>query len=137
MESQCFLSFSNPLGWTRITAVILPENSPESILKLGTELGTNWEQNRQDTMENRTWLVSDASDGPSVDWHIHEFQLAKVRWRALNISRVTEAKWVDAPDLSHVEAVGFTDLMPGGLSDASSRLDWIEVYGRAVSRSQK
>jgi hypothetical protein len=28
-----------------------------------------------------------------------------------------------------VEEVGFTDLMPGGISAACSRLDWIEVYG--------
>jgi hypothetical protein len=81
------------------------------------------------------WLVSDASDGPSEDWRIREFELAKVRWRTLDISRVAEGKWAAAPDLGRVEAVGFTDLMPGGLSDACSRLDWIEVYGSAVERA--
>jgi hypothetical protein len=35
-------------------------------------------------------------------------------------------------DLSRVDEIGFTDLMPGGGSDACSRLDWIEVYGKPV-----
>jgi hypothetical protein len=83
------------------------------------------------------WLVSDASDGPSEDWRIREFELAKVRWRTLDISRVAEGKWATSPDLGRVEAVGFTDLMPGGLSDASSRLDWIEVYAQPVERATK
>ncbi|NWG13604.1 MAG: hypothetical protein HXY20_08730 [Acidobacteria bacterium] len=81
-----------------------------------------------------TWLVSDASEGPSEEWRVREFELGKIRWRVLDISRVTEGKWAASPDLGRVEAVGFTDLMPGGLSDACSRLDWIEVYGRAVAR---
>jgi len=33
-----------------------------------------------------------------------------------------------------VDEIGFTDLMAGGGSPASSRVDWIEVYGRPVSR---
>jgi hypothetical protein len=43
---------------------------------------------------------------------------------------------VDSPDLSKVDEIGFTDLMagsghgPGG----SSRVDWIEVYGKPVKR---
>jgi hypothetical protein len=80
------------------------------------------------------WLVSDAADGPSTDWRVREFNLADVRWRALDIDTVTEKKWVSNPDLSRVDEIGFTDLMPGGLSDACSRLDWIEVDGRPVPR---
>lgn len=83
------------------------------------------------------WLVSDASDGPSEEWRIREFDLAKIRWRMLDISRVAEGKWASSPDLGRVEAVGFTDLMPGGLSDACSRLDWIEVHGRSMERAAK
>lgn len=82
------------------------------------------------------WLAGDASDGASEEWHVREFDLSKVRWRTLDISRVTEGKWADAPDLSRVEAVGFSDLMPGGFSDACSRLDWIEVYGKPVPRTR-
>jgi len=33
-----------------------------------------------------------------------------------------------------VDEIGFTDLMSGGKSAACSRVDWIEVYGRAVRR---
>ena len=80
------------------------------------------------------WLVSDQADGPSEDWRVHEFSLPEIRWRSLDIEQVVEGKWVEAPDLSRVAAVGFTDLMPGGRSAACSRLDWIEVWGSPSSR---
>ena len=38
------------------------------------------------------------------------------------------------PDLSRVDEIGFTDLMVGGQSEACSRLDWVEVYGKPVDR---
>lgn len=80
------------------------------------------------------WLVSDTADGESVDWHEIEFPLAGIRWRRLDIKTIVEGAWVDKPDLSRVDEIGFTDLMTGGNSIACSRLDWIEVYGRPVSR---
>ena len=76
-----------------------------------------------------TWLVSDASDGPSKDWRIREFNIDDIRWRSLDIDRVVEGNWVENPDLSQVEEIGWTDLMTGGNSAACSRVDWIEVYG--------
>ena len=78
------------------------------------------------------WLVSDAADGFSEDWRVREVELATVRWRLLNIETVVEGDWVEDADLSRVLEVGFTDLMPGGRSPASSRVDWIEVYGTPV-----
>ncbi|MBM3740790.1 MAG: hypothetical protein FJW39_34015 [Acidobacteria bacterium] len=78
------------------------------------------------------WLVGDLADGASRDWRVTEFNIADIRWRALNMERVAEAAWVENPDLSRVREIGFTDLMPGGGSVACSRLDWIEVYGRRV-----
>jgi hypothetical protein len=80
------------------------------------------------------WIVGDVFDGPSLDWRVREFNLADIRWRALDIEKVIERGWVENPDLSRVEEIGFTDLMAGGGTPASSRLDWIEVYGRSVKR---
>jgi hypothetical protein len=86
-----------------------------------------------------TWLAGDHTDGYSSDWLESEILLADVRWRRLDIEKFVEArdgKWVDHPDLSMVDEIGFSDLMlgsghgPGG----SSRVDWIEVYGKPVSR---
>lgn len=59
--------------------------------------------------------------------------MADLRWRRLDIGTVTEGNWVDRPDLSRVREIGFTDLMAGGGSAASSRLDWIEVYAVKVA----
>ena len=75
------------------------------------------------------WLVSDAADGPSDEWLVREVDLASVRWRALDMDKVVEGAWVDDVDLQRVFEIGFTDLMPGGRSPASSRVDWIEVHG--------
>lgn len=76
-----------------------------------------------------TWLVSDLYDGASKDWRVREFNIQDIKWHRLDINRVVETGRVSNPDLSNVEEVGFTDLMPGGKSNSCSRLDWIEVYG--------
>jgi hypothetical protein len=81
------------------------------------------------------WLVSDHAEGATVDWHETEFSIADVRWRRLNIQTIVEGAWVEKPDLSRVEEIGWTDLMAGGGSPASSRVDWIEVYGKPVKRN--
>lgn len=100
-----------------------------------------------------TWLVGDHTDGYTADWHESEISLADVHWRALDVNKVVEAPsaklgktafrgldfsgWFDNPDLSKVDAVGFTDLMPGSGhgGGGSSRVQWIEVYGKPVPRS--
>jgi hypothetical protein len=76
-----------------------------------------------------TWLVSEQSDPASLDWRIREYNIMDLNWYSLDIETVTEQQRVADPDLSRVEEIGFTDLMPGGKSAACSRLDWIEVYG--------
>jgi hypothetical protein len=86
-----------------------------------------------------TGLVGDHAVGIASDWHVNEVSLADVPWRKLNIQKVIEAvegKWVEHPDLSKEDEIGFTDLIagsghgPGGWSDAGR----IEVYGKAVKR---
>ena len=81
-----------------------------------------------------TWLVGTQGDCISRDWRVTEFNVMDINWYTLNIKSVAEMKPVKEPDLSRVDEIGFTDLMPGGASDACSRLDWIEVYGKPVSR---
>ena len=86
-----------------------------------------------------TWLVGDHATAYSTDWVESEIQLVDVRWRNLNIEKVIEGrgadKWFENPNLSRVEEIGFTDLMPGGGHGApGSRIDWIEVYGKPVPR---
>ncbi|PYV17834.1 MAG: hypothetical protein DMG07_05030 [Acidobacteria bacterium] len=63
--------------------------------------------------------------------------LGRVRWRRLDIEKVVEGPWVENPDLGRVEAIGFTDLMSGGGTPASSRLDWIEVWGKLTPRAPR
>ncbi len=81
-----------------------------------------------------TWLVSDQSDPASNDWREREFNISDLRWRRLDIEKVIEGNWVEKPDLSRVDEVGWTDLMVGGGTPACTRIDWIEVWGRPVKR---
>lgn len=84
-----------------------------------------------------TWLVGDHADGSPLDWHDSDFSFAEVRWLKLDSTKlVTRGNWVEKPDLSKVDEVGFVDLLPGsghgpgGWSDVA----WIEVYGKSVKR---
>ncbi len=84
-----------------------------------------------------TWLVGDHGDGSTLDWHSDEFSLGDVKWRKLNIAKVvTTGDWVANPDLTKVDEVGFTDLMPGSGHGAGgwSDVGKIEVYGKPVKR---
>ena len=45
-----------------------------------------------------------------------------------------EGAAVERPDLSRVDEIGWSTLMTGGGTPACSRVDWIEIYGRAVPR---
>jgi len=87
-----------------------------------------------------TFLVGDHAESYSADWNVTEFALADVRWRGLDIGRgvveTIDGQWKKDPDLSRVDEIGFTDLMrgSGGGPGGGTRVDWIEVYGRAVPR---
>ena len=85
-------------------------------------------------LANGMWLVIEQADGSSSDWKESEFAIQDARWRQLDIRAVVEGAWVEHPDLSRVDEIGWTDLMTGGGTPASSRVDWIEVYGRHVTR---
>ena len=90
-----------------------------------------------------TWLVGDYEQGPSTDWIEAEFSFIDVRWRLFNPEKVVTtggADWVARPDLSKVDEIGFSDLMPGNAADGghgtagTSRVDWIEIHGSPVKR---
>jgi len=87
-------------------------------------------------LANGDWLVADGHDDASADWRERDFVIADLTWRRLDIEKVVEGRVVRSPDLSRVVEIGFTDLMTGGGSDACSRLDWIEVWGRPVERTK-
>ena len=85
-------------------------------------------------LEDGQWLVADQADGASDEWRVQEFAIADLTWRTLDPKKIAEGKPVSRPSLTRITAVGFTDLMPGGGTPASSRLDWIEIYGLVVAR---
>jgi hypothetical protein len=84
-----------------------------------------------------TMLVGDHADGVVGDWLQSEFLVSDVRWMRLDPEKVvTKGMIVAKPDLSKVDEIGFTDLLPGsghgqgGWADVAA----IEVYGKPVKR---
>ena len=90
-------------------------------------------------LANGTWLVGTRRPVSRMTGSSQNFFSGDVRWRTLDIEQVVEgreARWMDNPDLSRVEEIGFTDLMRGAGhgSGGGSRVDWIQVTGKPVPR---
>jgi hypothetical protein len=84
-----------------------------------------------------TMLIGDKFEGSPVDWLESDLAVSEMRWRRLDPDRiVTVGDWVNSPNLTKVDEIGFADLMPGsghgqgGWSDVA----WIEVYAKSVKR---
>jgi hypothetical protein len=90
-------------------------------------------------------IVSDQSVGASSDWQVSELIIRDLRWRMVDLETMNDAspargagQWLPPPDLSRVAEIGFTDLQAGsghGTMGGSSRVKWIEVYGKRLPRS--
>ena len=84
-----------------------------------------------------TWLVGDRPSGLQADFNESELTPTDLRWLKLDQQRVvTVGTWVEKPDLTKVDAVGFADLMPGSGHGAGGYINVgrIEVYGSPVKR---
>jgi len=84
-----------------------------------------------------TMLIGDLAEGSTVDWLESDLAVSEMRWRKLDPERiVTTGDWVNAPNLSKIDEIGFADLMPssghgqGGWSDVGK----IEIYAKPVKR---
>ncbi len=89
-----------------------------------------------------TWLVGNYGEGASSSnstlFLESEFAVANVRWLSLDITRVVTRgqSFVEKPDLSRVDEIGFADLLPGSGHGWGGFVNVarIEVYGRPVKR---
>jgi len=84
-----------------------------------------------------TWLVGDRPSGLQADFNASELTPSDLRWLKLDIARVvTVGTWIEHPDLTKVDAIGFADLMPGSGHGAGGYINVgrIEVYGTPVTR---
>jgi hypothetical protein len=89
-----------------------------------------------------TWLVGDYTEGGhstnSTLFLESEFAIANVRWLTLDIARVVTRgqSYVDEPDLSKVDEIGFADLLPGSGHGWGGfvNVGRFEVFGRPVRR---
>jgi hypothetical protein len=91
-------------------------------------------------------LVGDHADASTTLFNPIEFTIADVRWVKLDPEKVVTrgtygplgqaASWVENPDLTKVDEVGFVDLMPGSGHGSGGwvNVGTIEVWGRPVHR---
>ena len=100
-----------------------------------------------------TLLVGDQAQGSTADWQQSEVSFSEVRWLALDATRgVTLGRWVEHPDLSKVDEVGYFDVIPGsGVHVEGVAVEkipnppvggWVaiatfELWGKAVGREGK
>jgi hypothetical protein len=98
-----------------------------------------------------TMLVGNHADEAVPMLTVREFGLSDVRWIRLDPMRVVTVNggrgagpanpnneiWVNNPDLSKVEEVGFADLMPGSGHGTGGyiHLGTIEIFGKAIPRA--
>lgn len=97
------------------------------------------------------YFVSEEGSPESTAWMEREYVLSDLHWRRLlmtdkptNASNKREPRpgltpiiptSIATPDLTKVEEIGFTDLMPGGWIPATTRVKSWAVYGKRVSRA--
>ena len=84
-----------------------------------------------------TWLVGDRASGEQTDFNQSDIPLGDVRWLKLDIARVVAVGvWIEHPDLSKVDEIGFADLMPGSGHGPGGYINVgrIEVFGKPVKR---
>ena len=96
------------------------------------------------------YFVSEEGAGESTAWIETDYILSNLHWRTLLMTdtpsnasnrRAPNPKRIPivatstaAPDLSSVDEVGFSDLMPGGWIPSTSRVNAFWLYGKSVPR---
>jgi hypothetical protein len=61
-----------------------------------------------------TLLIGDQAEGSVADYHEYTISFSECRWLRLDPVRgVTLGAWVQNPDLSKVDEVGYFDVIPG------------------------
>ena len=93
-----------------------------------------------------TMLVADHGESSTTTFNLSEVSFFGLRWVKLDPERVVTtgvygpvgdaASWIEHPDLSKVDEVGFADLMPGTGHGSGGWVNVanIEVYGKPVKR---
>ena len=97
-------------------------------------------------------LIGDQAEGSVADYHQYTISFSEVRWLRLDPVRgVTLGTWVENPDLSRVDEVGYFDVIPGSGAHTAEGLPvekqppppvggWIavtkfELWGAPVTRT--
>jgi hypothetical protein len=84
-----------------------------------------------------SWLVGSSTSINLADFDESEVSISDVRWLKLDVNRVvTVGRWVENPDLSKVDEIGYADLMPGSGHGFGGYVNVarFQVFGSPVKR---
>jgi hypothetical protein len=89
-------------------------------------------------LANGDWYMADrGTSALTKDWVTEEIPLTEARWIKLDVANaVTKGNFVEKIDLSKVDEIGFTDLIPASGHGPGGwfLLGEVDVYGKAVPR---
>jgi len=95
------------------------------------------------------YYVTEEGSGESSAWMNRDYILSDMHWRSLMMEdtpsgggnrkpepdrQVIVAAGVATSDLSKIDEIGFTDLLPGGFIPSTTRVNSWAVYGKKVPR---
>ena len=88
-------------------------------------------------LSDKQWYISKQSIPASRDWREFELKFAELDWSQFDARKIVRGKDESPTTLETIEEVGLTDLRAGGESKASSRVDWIAVWGNEAKAPKK
>src|SRR2546425_48309 len=126
------------VSWCLAASVLAQSSAPTRAappIRPPVFFSEGWKALSSPADDHGTWLVGDHTTGPAADFNEGDVSLADVRWLKLDIDRVVAVgTWIEHPNLTKVDEVGFADLMPGSGHGPGGYVNVgrIEVYGDAV-----
>ena len=133
------VEFSRGVGFAQSPGEVPRTLGKGLALKEGDRLTTSEGGSAIIKLADGKFYVGEYADGYTADWRESDIPIQGMRWRQFDSKTALTTGaglWVPKVDLSRVDEVGFTDLMAGAGHGAggSSRISWIEVYGKPVKR---
>jgi hypothetical protein len=111
-------------------------SAPDAKLRLRTKQSGGHQLYAIVRVQGEGWYVSTQSLPTTADWKEFELKIADLNWSRFDIDKIVREKDERPASLEVVEEIGLTDLRPGNRTRASSRVDWIEVWGNVSNRDQ-
>ncbi|MCP4783673.1 MAG: hypothetical protein GY903_20285 [Fuerstiella sp.] len=111
-------------------------SAPDARLRLRTKQSGDRQLYVLIKLADEQWCISKQSIPASQDWREFELKFADLDWSGFDPVKINRGEDESPVSLKAIEEIGLTDLQAGGGSKASSRIDWIAVWGNQAVASK-